>query len=117
RARKPARSRTSPASIRLTSAAKPPKWSFIPASRAPKPLHSACSSSCGRARSFPDRWSREAWMAEVTCRVADGVAVLEIRQPPVNALSHDVRRQLQDHLTRLAGDLQGGGIVLAGTDR
>jgi 3-hydroxyacyl-CoA dehydrogenase len=55
-------------------------------------------------------------MAEVTCRVADGVAVLEIRHPPVNALSHGVRRELQGHLARLAGDLQVGGIVLAGSD-
>src|SRR5262245_22890811 len=55
-------------------------------------------------------------MAEVTCRIADGVAVLEIRHPPVNALSHSVRSELLDHLTRLADDLQVGGIVLAGSD-
>src|SRR5262245_55031328 len=55
-------------------------------------------------------------MAVVTGRVADGVAVLEIRHPPVNALSHTVRRELQDHLTRLASDPQVGGIVLAGSD-
>ncbi len=55
-------------------------------------------------------------MAEVTCRVADGVAVLEIRHPPVNALSHSVRRELQAHLHRLASDLQVGGIVLTGSE-
>jgi 3-hydroxyacyl-CoA dehydrogenase len=55
-------------------------------------------------------------MAEVTCRVADGVAVLEIRHPPVNALSHSVRRELQEHLRRLASDLQVGGIVLTGSE-
>src|SRR5262245_31216514 len=55
-------------------------------------------------------------MAEVTCRMADGVAVLEIRHPPVNALSHDVRRELQEHLTRLADDAQVGGIVLTGSE-
>ena len=53
-------------------------------------------------------------MAEVGCRIADGVAVLEIRHPPVNALSHSVRRELQEHLHRIASDLQVGGIVLTG---
>ena len=53
-------------------------------------------------------------MAEVDCRIADGVAVLEIRHPPVNALSHSVRRELQEHLHRVASDLQVGGIVLTG---
>ena len=55
-------------------------------------------------------------MTEVTCRVADGVALLEIRHPPVNALSHAVRQELQEHLHRLASDLQVGGIVLAGSE-
>ncbi len=55
-------------------------------------------------------------MAEVTCRVADGVAVLEIRHPPVNALSHSVRCELQEHVRRLASDLQVGGIVLTGSE-
>ncbi len=55
-------------------------------------------------------------MPEVTCRVADGVAVLEIRHPPVNALSHAVRRELQEHLRRLSSDLHVGGIVLTGSE-
>jgi 3-hydroxyacyl-CoA dehydrogenase len=55
-------------------------------------------------------------VAEVTCHIADGVAVLEIRHPPVNALSHGVRRELQEHLSRLASDRQVGGIVLTGSE-
>jgi 3-hydroxyacyl-CoA dehydrogenase len=47
-------------------------------------------------------------------RLADEVAVLSLEQPPVNALSRDLRRALLAALERAAGDSTVSGIVLTG---
>lgn len=54
-------------------------------------------------------------MAEVRYQVIDCIAVLEIDHPPVNALSHSVRRALGESLQRAATDAAASGVVLTGS--
>ena len=47
---------------------------------------------------------------------AAAVAVIKLDNPPVNALSHAVRRQLVDALTKAEQDPAVTAVVLIGTD-
>src|SRR5690606_39031578 len=47
-------------------------------------------------------------------RVEDGVAVISLSQPPVNPLSHPVRRAIVDGVDRAQGDAAVHSIVIVG---
>ncbi len=51
--------------------------------------------------------------AKVNFRVEDGVAILSLNNPPVNALGHDVRRGLMDGLSRAKSDPAVRAVVIA----
>ncbi|SFU89210.1 short chain enoyl-CoA hydratase /3-hydroxyacyl-CoA dehydrogenase [Aliiroseovarius crassostreae] len=53
----------------------------------------------------------------VTCEIHDEVAVLTIANPPVNALSHEVRAGLWEHLDRLGGNSTVKAMVLRAAGR
>ncbi len=55
--------------------------------------------------------------AMVSLRRRDGVAVLLLQRPPVNALSTDLRQALVAMLDRLRDDAEVLGVVIAGADR
>ena len=54
---------------------------------------------------------------KVEYRVEDGIAVLTVDNPPVNALSHEVRQGLVDGLDRALADEAVHAIVLAASGR
>jgi 3-hydroxyacyl-CoA dehydrogenase len=47
---------------------------------------------------------------------ATAVAVIELSNPPVNAMSHAVRRRLVDELTRAEADPAVGAVILIGSE-
>jgi len=58
-------------------------------------------------------------MAEfiTTERRADGVELIRLNRPPMNALSAELLAELGDHVEALAGDADLKAVVLAGNDR
>jgi len=56
-------------------------------------------------------------VAHVRCRTVRGVALLEIDNPPVNALGIPVREALMQELARLACDASVSAIVVAGVGK
>lgn len=53
----------------------------------------------------------------VATSLRDGVAVIVVDNPPVNALGTELRRQLHAHLSACAADPEVSAIVLTGTGR
>ncbi len=56
-------------------------------------------------------------MSVVRTEVADGIAVVTIENPPINASSHAVRQGLAEAFARLAADPAVKGVVLAAAGR
>ena len=53
----------------------------------------------------------------VSYEVTDGIAVLQMRNPPVNALGAALRRDLAEALARAVQDREVGAIVLSGAGK
>src|SRR5712675_2061071 len=56
-------------------------------------------------------------MTHVSVKSIDGVAVITIDNPPVNALSRDVRDELPAVITGVAQDREIGAVVVVGAGR
>src|SRR5689334_19888377 len=55
-------------------------------------------------------------MSHVDYRLQGPVAVIQFRNPPVNSVSHGVRRELADAFDRAAADVAVKAVVLTGAD-